>query len=242
MAMPITMTSSNNDSDKTSTKRFRCRHQNNNTPIIASFSLFFVVFIASIAIHIAHVESFAFSHPHPSFHGQGRFAPTFPNTKSSSSSPCHSKSESESSSSTTTKNTRKSSVRLFGAESDMEELQRAARDPKAFEAYVLRKSKSKSKSQQQKKSQEDLSSANANNNNNANRGAVGLESGLTSEEASTSEEEAPPKVIKYVPIEQWDEERSKDADNMSWEEKVQFEGLKHGNRYRQNQILNHHLR
>jgi len=219
------MNSSNNDNDfeciQTSIKRLRRRHRpSRSTPIASSSPLLFVIVIAisiAIAIHIVHVESFAFSHPHASFHGQGRLR--FPNANANAGvakSSCS-----------------KSTSHLFGAESDMEELQRAARDPKAFEAYVLRKS-------QQKKSQTDLSSANANNNNNSNntnRSAVG--SGLKSESAS---EEAAPKAIKYVPIEQWDEERSKNADNMSWEEKVQFEGLKHGNRYRQNQILNHHLR
>jgi hypothetical protein len=198
-------------------------HRPNTSKPISSFALFVIVIALSIAIHIVHVESFAFSHPHASFHGQGRLR--FGNANANANpapapAPAVAKSSSRRS---------KSTFCLFGAESDMEELQRAARDPKAFEAYVLRKS-------QQKKSQEDLSSANA-ANNNTNRSAVGSESGLKSESAAPKA-----KAIKYVPIEQWDEERSKDADNMSWEEKVQFEGLKHGNRYRQNEILNHHLR
>lgn len=43
----------------------------------------------------------------------------------------------------------------------------------------------------------------------------------------------------YVPIEEWDANRKKD--DMSWEEKLQFEGQRDGNKFRQNEILRHNL-
>lgn len=43
----------------------------------------------------------------------------------------------------------------------------------------------------------------------------------------------------YVPIEQWDAERSKD--DFSWEERIQFDGRRHGDQFRQNEILRHNL-
>lgn len=44
----------------------------------------------------------------------------------------------------------------------------------------------------------------------------------------------------YVPIEQWDKERTKD--DMSWEERVQYDGQRFGNRFNQNEILRHYLK
>ena len=85
---------------------------------------------------------------------------------------------------------------------DLDALQKAAKDPKAFEEYVLNKNKVK-------------------------------------EEAKIEEEKPASAKKGYVPIEQWDEERKKDT--LQWEEKVQFEGLKNGNRFNQNEILRHHL-
>jgi hypothetical protein len=89
----------------------------------------------------------------------------------------------------------------------LEELQRAARDPKTFEAYVLKKN-----------------------------GAENAE--YESEEVPDDDYESPsesPSLPKYVPIEQWDAERKKD--DLSWEERVQFDGQRSGNRFKQNEIL-----
>lgn len=85
---------------------------------------------------------------------------------------------------------------------DLDALQKAAKDPKSFEDYVLHKKKVK-------------------------------------EEAKIEEEKPASNKKGYVPIEQWDEERKKDS--LQWEEKVQFEGQMHGNRFNQNEILRHNL-
>jgi len=55
-------------------------------------------------------------------------------------------------------------------------------------------------------------------------------------------EDAPPKAKGkgYVPIEDWDKNRSKD--DLSWEERVQFEGRRNGDQYKQNEILRHNLK
>mmetsp|Transcript_17516 Transcript_17516/g.43058 ORF Transcript_17516/g.43058 Transcript_17516/m.43058 type:complete len:138 (-) Transcript_17516:60-473(-) len=60
------------------------------------------------------------------------------------------------------------------------------------------------------------------------------------ESASAQSEEEEPKEKKpkgkYQRIEEWDEER-KAKGEMSWEEKVRFDGQRHGNQVRQNDIL-----
>ena len=43
---------------------------------------------------------------------------------------------------------------------------------------------------------------------------------------------------KYVPIEEWDRDQK---ENMSAEERLQWECQRGGNQYRQNEILSHHL-
>ena len=85
---------------------------------------------------------------------------------------------------------------------DLDALQKAAKDPKSFEEYVLNKK-------------------------------------IVKEEAKIEEEKTASTKKGYVPIEQWDEERKKDS--LQWEEKVQFEGQMHGNRFKQNEILRHNL-
>ena len=44
----------------------------------------------------------------------------------------------------------------------------------------------------------------------------------------------------YVPIEQWDKDRMKD--DLGWEEKVQFDGQRFGNKFQQNEILRKNLK
>ena len=97
----------------------------------------------------------------------------------------------------------------------MEELQQAAKDPAAFEAYVL-------KNQQAKKKEEEeaADAASATGNVNDTNGET--------------------KRGRYVPIEQWDKERSRD--DMSWEEKVQFDGQRFGNKFQQNEIMRKNLK
>lgn len=50
----------------------------------------------------------------------------------------------------------------------------------------------------------------------------------------------PPSKTKkaYQRVEEWDKERK---ENLTWEEKVQFDGQRHGNKVNQNDILRHHL-
>jgi hypothetical protein len=63
----------------------------------------------------------------------------------------------------------------------------------------------------------------------------------TFEEMSLSEdvEEAPKPIRKgYQRIEDWDAETKQSS---AWEEKVQFDGQRHGNRFAQNNILLKHL-
>ena len=45
----------------------------------------------------------------------------------------------------------------------------------------------------------------------------------------------------YQRIEDWEEQEQQRKKEMSWEERVQFDGLRHGNRVSQNDILRHHL-
>lgn len=73
---------------------------------------------------------------------------------------------------------------------------------------------------------------------------------LTAESAATTaaasngteqeQQEGKPKKGSYQRIEEWDAER-KASGELSWEEKVMFDGQKHGNQVRQNDILNRNL-
>lgn len=47
---------------------------------------------------------------------------------------------------------------------------------------------------------------------------------------------------RYQRIEEWDEVQRAKAKNGTWEERVQFDGLRHGNQYNQNEILRRHLK
>jgi len=51
---------------------------------------------------------------------------------------------------------------------------------------------------------------------------------------------SPKKKGVYQRAEDWDAERQANG-TMTWEEKVQFDGQRHGNRVNQNDILRHHL-
>jgi uncharacterized protein involved in type VI secretion and phage assembly len=58
--------------------------------------------------------------------------------------------------------------------------------------------------------------------------------------AENQEEEKKPKKGKYQSIEDWDTER-KASGELTWDEKVMYEGQKHGNQVKQNDILNRNL-
>lgn len=66
----------------------------------------------------------------------------------------------------------------------------------------------------------------------------------SSNSTSSSEISSPvPKKGGYVRAEDWEaEERRKAESASSWEERVQFDGQQHGNRFSQNEILRHHLK
>ncbi|KAL7481284.1 hypothetical protein ACHAW6_006968 [Cyclotella cf. meneghiniana] len=87
-------------------------------------------------------------------------------------------------------------------------LQRASKDPDAFEKFI-------EESMAKKKIA-------------ASRGA-GDENGRSPDK----------KRGKYQPIEEWDAQRK---ESMSAEERLQWECQRNGNRFRQNEILNHHLK
>ena len=47
---------------------------------------------------------------------------------------------------------------------------------------------------------------------------------------------------KYVRAEVWEEQEREKAKSLNWEERVQFDGQVHGNRFNQNEILRHNLK
>ena len=66
---------------------------------------------------------------------------------------------------------------------------------------------------------------------------------LESENRTKSGTEQELKRKPYQSIEQWDEEaKIKSRDSSSWEERVQYEGQIHGDRFKQNEILRQNLK
>lgn len=63
------------------------------------------------------------------------------------------------------------------------------------------------------------------------------------EEETTAADDQPKQERNYVPVEEWDAaQKNSTIGSMSWEERVQFEGQRHGNRFRQNEILRQNLK
>ena len=62
---------------------------------------------------------------------------------------------------------------------------------------------------------------------------------LETSDMNKAEEYNPPKRKGYQRAEEWDAEQK--AGGLTWDQKVQFDGLRHGNGFRQNQILQKHL-
>lgn len=98
----------------------------------------------------------------------------------------------------------------------MKRLQEAARDPVAFEKFVMAKDKV-------------VHSADNDDDKGTNLQGVDDDNGMK-----------PSKQKGYQRIEEWDAQRTKD--DMSWEERVQFEGRRFGNQYHQNEILRRNLK
>uniref|UniRef100_A0A7S4HZJ5 Uncharacterized protein n=1 Tax=Odontella aurita TaxID=265563 RepID=A0A7S4HZJ5_9STRA len=102
-------------------------------------------------------------------------------------------------------------------------LREAAKDPETFEAFVASNTPGR----------------------HPEEGAAAARARAAANDIQGGDEAAPKKKKKgtYQRIEEWDEElKSKqDGSGMTWEEKVRFDGMRHGNGVRQNEILRHHL-
>mmetsp|Transcript_25157 Transcript_25157/g.29636 ORF Transcript_25157/g.29636 Transcript_25157/m.29636 type:complete len:166 (-) Transcript_25157:280-777(-) len=94
----------------------------------------------------------------------------------------------------------------------LEALQQAAKDPKSFEDFVA--------------SRQEQTTATKSNGDTAEADGVNGEK----------------KKSGYVPIEQWDRERSDAEADMSWEEKVRLDGQRFGDKFGQNEILRKNLK
>ena len=100
-----------------------------------------------------------------------------------------------------------------------DQLQAASKDPEQFEKFI-----------------EDTMAKKKNPSSSSSSS-----SSLASAYASAKQEEKPKKKGAYVPIEEWDASRS-NKENMSSEERLQWECQQGGNKYRQNEILMHNLK
>lgn len=104
-------------------------------------------------------------------------------------------------------------------------LQAASKDPETFEKFIdesmARSTRTSSSGQKDKHSAIPSSSEISN-------GANDNDDGIRREK-------------KYVPIEEWEEER-KNGENMSWEERLQWESQRSGDQFRQNEILRQNLK
>lgn len=117
--------------------------------------------------------------------------------------------------------------RLKGESSEayFQRLTAAAADPHAFERLALQK-------------QQENSISNSDS-----------DSAVTSVENPTNDDDDDDTMPnnntrrKYVRVEEWEEEqqRKRRSGQLSWEERVAFDGQRHGNRFNQNEILRHHL-
>ena len=102
-----------------------------------------------------------------------------------------------------------------------DQLQAASKDPEQFEKFIEETMAKKKK-----------------NNSSSSSSSSSLAAAYSTEKQQ-KENETPKKKSAYVPIEEWD---ATNKDNMSKEERLQWECQQSGNRYRQNEILMHNLR
>ena len=70
--------------------------------------------------------------------------------------------------------------------------------------------------------------------------SVARKKGVASNNNISNENDKPKKKGKYVPIEEWDANRN--LDDMTNEERLQWECQRNGNQYRQNEILMNNLK
>jgi hypothetical protein len=109
-------------------------------------------------------------------------------------------------------------------------LQAASKDPKTFEKFIdesmaRRTKKSSSSGSGQEGRHDRISSSSEQNKEGVN--------GNNDVDGKT--------MKKYVPIEEWEEQR-KNGENMSWEERLQWESQRGGDQFRQNEILRQNLK
>ena len=101
-------------------------------------------------------------------------------------------------------------------------LQRASKDPETFEKFIEETMAKRKKPSAAAAKSEQMASAAA----------------AKSDEDSSGEKK---QKKKYVPIEEWDAQR-KNGENMTREERLQWECQRMGNQFRQNEILRHNLK
>eukprot|EP00581_Thalassiosira_minuscula_P008403 CAMPEP_0183710202 /NCGR_PEP_ID=MMETSP0737-20130205/6003_1 /TAXON_ID=385413 /ORGANISM="Thalassiosira miniscula, Strain CCMP1093" /LENGTH=167 /DNA_ID=CAMNT_0025938429 /DNA_START=272 /DNA_END=775 /DNA_ORIENTATION=+ len=110
-----------------------------------------------------------------------------------------------------------------------DQLQEASKDPVLFEKFI-----EKSRRRRLEKEPTHASTFPSSSSSTAVKS-----NGVDATEANG--DEAPKKKSKYVPIEEWDEQR-KNGENMSKEERVQWECQRMGDQFRQNEILRQNLK
>mmetsp|Transcript_16729 Transcript_16729/g.25448 ORF Transcript_16729/g.25448 Transcript_16729/m.25448 type:complete len:208 (-) Transcript_16729:234-857(-) len=108
-----------------------------------------------------------------------------------------------------------------------DELQVASKDPVAFEKFI-------EKSMERKKQGKTTAAATTMSSSSTSNGRNGKAASAVSDDDA-----APKKKSKYVPIEEWD---AQNKENMSKEERLQWECQRGGNQFRQNEILMHNLK
>lgn len=106
-----------------------------------------------------------------------------------------------------------------------DELQVASKDPVAFEKFIEKSMERKKQAKITAAATTMSSSSSTSKGRNGNAAAV--------------DDTAPKKKSKYVPIEEWDAQQT---ENMSKEERLQWECQRGGNKFRQNEILIHNLK
>jgi len=104
-----------------------------------------------------------------------------------------------------------------------DELQEASKDPVAFEKFI-------EKSMERKRLAKTTSAATTKSSSSTSNGI---------NKSAAMDDTAPKKKSKYVPIEEWDAQNN---ENMSKEERLQWECQRGGNQFQQNEILRHNLK
>ena len=101
-------------------------------------------------------------------------------------------------------------------------LQAASKDPETFEKFIEDSMKRKKMS-----------------SSSPSHAMAATAASTSSSSSQEGGEDKPKKKSKYVPIEEWNEQRT---ENMSKEERLQWECQRGGNQFRQNEILTQNLK